>query len=1073
MVSLKEIKTADIQTVPALSKDNKQQPVWCYNIETRCYVWGNEAAWLLWDCQTQADFCQLTPPTEWQLISLEGTSAFELTLPKQNNNLYEVSFFKIEQHNYLFQATPSQARDRSGEKFSNVVKMSQRISSLYNENGELIERSNTANELFLKSDKTFTDHFTSLNEAQKVWDDLRVAKSFSGDMEVHTSNGDRWHHISVEKIIWNDGSINFHVFEHDVHNYLENAQQLLTSLKEQDAVLDNACIGIGFIRNRCILRCNKRFEEIFDYSHEELVNNKSLMLYPDKEIYRKLGDEAYPILNVGKRYRAEIQMKRRNGELFWASLTGKSIDPDNPDEGDIWIVEDIHEFKLAQDALHDILAQQQLILDHAMVGIVFLKDRKVTQCNKRFEETFGYTFGELEGGSSRLWYLSDEDWNNAGKLCYEPLQTGRTFSAQMLLGKKDGKSVWCEVQSRAIDSSDLSKGTIWITKDIHEEILAQEALNKLLDEQRVILDHAMVGIICMIDNKLTRCNRRFEEIFHYQYGEVNGASSRIWYMNYADWKSAGKRCYGPLNRGESYSEEMLLCCKDGSQIWCDVRGSACDPNDLEKGSIWIFMDITERKKAELSRKQIYQELELRVEERTQELNSTIELLHDEVEERKLAEEKVNHLALHDPLTGLPNRNLLKDRLKEALHHANRTKEQVVLLFIDLDRFKSINDSLGHQYGDSLLKEVAKRLTDTVRETDTVARFGGDEFIIVLTHINSDYEIESIVNDLHRAFERAISIGTNEVFMTLSTGISVYPQDGKDFAILIKNADAAMYHSKSHGRNRYQFFNRGIDQHINQRIELESELYQAIGRNQLHVYYQPKVCINKNEILGVEALLRWIHPEKGFISPAEFIPVAEETGYINKLGYWVLQQAVAQAEQWRQEGMKTLVVSVNLSAVQLSQSDIVAQIEQVIEEIGLPPELLELELTESAMMNNVEKTIDTLNQIHALGVQLSIDDFGTGYSSLSYLKRFPLDTLKIDRSFVSDITTDPDDAIICKTIVAMAHSLNLKVIAEGVETEQQLAELKSYGCGQYQGFLFSKALPVKETSSLLLATIEIN
>ena len=1065
------IKPAHIQTVPASSKDNIQQPVWCYNVEARCYVWGNKAAWLLWDCQTQADFCQLTPPAEWQLISLEDTSAFNLTLPQKNDSLYEVSFLKIDQQHYLFQATPSQARDRSGEKFAKVVKASQRISSLYNESGELIQRSNTADELFLTSDKKFIDHFLSLNEAQQIWDELKVTKSFSGDMEVHTCNGDRWHRISIEKIIWNDGSINFHVFEHDVHNYLENEQQLLTSLKEQNAVLDNASIGIGFIRDRHILRCNKRFEEIFDYSHGELINNNSLMLYPSKEIYKKLGDEGYPVLNKGQRYRAEIQMKRRNGEFFWASVTGKLIDPDNPDEGAIWIIEDIQEFKLAQDSLHNILAQQQLILDHAMVGIIFLKDRKVSQCNKRFEEMFGYTFGELKGSSSRLWYLSDEDWHNAGKLCYEPLQTGRTFSAQMLLGKKDGTPIWCEVQSSAIDSSDLSKGTIWITKDIQEERLAQEALNKLLDEQRVILDHAMVGIICMIDNKLTRCNRRFEEIFEYQSGEVNDASSRLWFMNDAEWKSAGERCFGPLNRGESYSEEMFLRRKDGSQIWCDVRGSACDPNDIEKGIIWIFMDITERKQAEISRKQIHQELELRVERRTQELNSAITLLHDEVEERKIAEEKVKHLALHDPLTGLPNRNLLEDRLNEALHHADRTKEQVVLLFIDLDRFKNINDSLGHQHGDSLLKEVAKRLTETVRETDTVARFGGDEFIIVLTHITSDYDIESIINNLQTAFERVISIGTNEVYLTLSTGISVYPQDGKDFASLMKNADAAMYHSKSHGRNQYQFFNRGIDQHINQRIELESELYQAIERNQLHVYYQPKVCIDNSEIRGVEALLRWSHPEKGFISPAEFIPVAEETGYINKLGHWVLKQAVAQAEEWRLMGIKNLVVSVNLSAVQLSQSDIVMQIEQVIEEVKLPAELLELELTESAVMNNVERTIDMLNKIHELGVQLSIDDFGTGYSSLSYLKRFPLDTLKIDQSFVRDITTDPDDATICKTIVAMAHSLSLKVIAEGVETDQQLAELKSYGCGQYQGFLFAKALPVNEITSLLLATIK--
>ena len=1075
MVTLKEIKAlkpAGRQVNPATPSTNNQYPVWCYNIEKGRYLWGNKAAWLLLGCQTQEQFRQLTPPAEWQLISLDDAPNFELTLLGLADGHQRVSFLKINQHDYLFEALPSHKENTPQAAFSDVVKSSQRISSLYDSKGHLIGRSAAAKATFLDSDQSFLAHFISPDEAQVMWTNLVLSESFTGDIQVHTLSGPRWHHISIQKIIWDDHSVNFHIFEHDVHSYLETEQQLLTTLKEQDAVLNNASIGIGFIRNRRILRCNKRFEEIFDYSHEELIDNKSLMLYPDKQLYRQLGEDAYPVLHQGQRYKAEIQMKRRNGELFWASLTGNFIDPNNPDEGAIWIIEDIHEFKLAQDALHDILAQQQLILDHAMVGIVFLIDRKVTQCNKRFEEIFGYTFGELEGGSSRSWYLSDEDWNDAGELCYEPLQTGRTFSAQMLLGKKDGSPVWCEVQSRAIDSSDLSKGTIWIIKDIHEEILAQETLNKLLDEQRVILDHAMVGIICMIDNKLTRCNHRFEEIFGYQRGEVDGASSRLWYLNYADWKSAGERCFGPLNRGESYSEEMLLRCKDGTQIWCDVRGSACDPNDLEKGIIWIFMDITERKQAEISRKQIHQELELRVEQRTQELNSTIELLHDEVAERKLAEEKVKHLALHDPLTGLPNRNLLEDRLNEALHHADRTKEQVVLLFIDLDRFKNINDSLGHQYGDTLLKEVATRLTETVRETDTVARFGGDEFVLVLTHISSDYEIESIVNNLQKAFEEIIRIGTHEVHITLSTGISVYPQDGNDFASLMKNADAAMYHSKSHGRNRYQFFNRGIDQHINQRIELESELYQAIERNQLHVYYQPKVSINKNEIRGVEALLRWIHPDKGFISPAEFIPVAEETGYINKLGHWVLQQAVTQAEQWRQQGLNNLVVSVNLSAVQLSQSDIVEQIAQVLEEVGLPAELLELELTESAVMNNVEKTIDTLNQIHTLGVQLSIDDFGTGYSSLSYLKRFPLDTLKIDRSFVNDITTDPDDATICKTIVAMAHSLNLKVIAEGVETEQQLAELKSYGCGQYQGFLFAKALPVDEISSLLLATINV-
>lgn len=554
----------------------------------------------------------------------------------------------------------------------------------------------------------------------------------------------------------------------------KNVNPVVAENNEERMIFDNAIVGIMYNKDRIMYKVNPRFAEIYGYPPSALLNESSRMLYRNEDEFLLHDELASPVLKKGGVFRAERQMRRSDGRYFWCSLIGKLIDPENPDGGTIWITEDIDQQKKDQAALQKILTEQKIILDHAMVGIVFLKQRKVTQCNKRFEEIFGYTFDELQGGSSRLWHLSDENWKAAGANCYKPLQNGQIFSGEMLLARKDGSPVWCDVQGRAIDPDDLSKGSIWINMDIHEKKLAQDALNRLLDEQQLILDHAMVGIMYMVDQKLTRCNRRLEQMFGYQTGELEGRSSRQMYRDEDDWRAAGKRCYNALRTGGSYSEEMLLVCKSGKEVWCDVRGKAYDPSDLDKGMIWILIDITARKHAD---------------------------------------EELRYLAEHDALTGLPNRMLFEERVKRALKHADRGGDHVSLLFIDVDHFKTINDTLGHDQGDIALCHIADRLTSSVRETDTVARFGGDEFVILLTHVHSETDIEALIDKLQKACSAPIILGSQVFQLTLSIGGSMYPRDASDFISLMKHADIAMYRSKSRGRNCFQVFNDEMLDHL--------------------------------------------------------------------------------------------------------------------------------------------------------------------------------------------------------------------------------------------------------------------
>ncbi len=443
------------------------------------------------------------------------------------------------------------------------------------------------------------------------------------------------------------------------------------------------------------------------------------------------------------------------------------------------------------------------------------------------------------------------------------------------------------------------------------------------------------------------------------------------------------------------------------------------------------------------------------------------VFNDVTETRRMAQQ-MEYQATHDALTTLPNRILLQVQLQGAIERALRSGLQLVLLFVDLDRFKSVNDGIGHSAGDALLKAAGMRLKDNSRKIDMVARFGGDEFVIVLESIHHETQITSIASKIRTALEQPYMIEGRECFITASIGISLFPKDGQDAEALLKSADAAMYQAKEKGRNNTQYYSQEMNAHAKKRLLLEHALRHAMELNQLVLHYQPQVDLNTAKVIGVEALLRWQHPHLGLIAPAEFISLAEETGLIVPIGEWVMQTATIQVKAWHKEGLPQLRVAVNLSPRQFIEHGITGMIASVLERSKLEPCYLELEITENLIMKDLENSVATLQVLKSMGVQLAIDDFGTGYSSLSYLKRFPIDRLKIDQSFVRDIATNPDDAAITLAIIAMAHSMKLKVIAEGVEIEAQFDYLKSHGCDEMQGYYFSRPLPADKIATLLKA-----
>jgi diguanylate cyclase (GGDEF)-like protein/PAS domain S-box-containing protein len=559
---------------------------------------------------------------------------------------------------------------------------------------------------------------------------------------------------------------------------------------------------------------------------------------------------------------------------------------------------------------------------------------------------------------------------------------------------------------------------------VTERKRVERAIRKSEKRYRLLFERNLAGVFrTTLAGRVVECNKAAAALFGYDAPEeVMALSVASLYYTAADREAFLTK----LSSEKSVANhEMRFRRKNGDTAWAMVNASLVDEDPNIPGIVEAtLVDITKR---------------------------------------KFAEERVKTLAYYDALTGLPNRTLLGDRLSTALATARRQKHKVALLFLDLDRFKIINDSLGHSVGDLLLQDVAARLKTFTREQDTVARLGGDEFLIVLTNIKDIPSAAVAAERFMDAMTTRFVIQGHSLSVGCSLGISIFPEDGADNDTLIKNADAAMYSAKDGGRNNFQFFTADMNAQAVERLTLENGLRQARDKKELFLEYQPQINTVTGEIIGLEALLRWQHPEMGLIPPNRFIGIAENSGLIVPIGEWVLRTACSQARKWQAEGLPAVSIAINVSAVQFRQQGFCELIRRVLRETGLAPHYLELELTESLLLANVDVTLSVLQELKAMGLTLAIDDFGTGYSSFAYLKRFPISKVKIDRSFVRDVAVNPDDAAITTAIISMAKSLNLKVIAEGVEDEAQMSFLRSHQCDEIQGYYFSKPLSVDKVA----------
>ncbi|MCL5800961.1 MAG: EAL domain-containing protein [Gammaproteobacteria bacterium] len=567
----------------------------------------------------------------------------------------------------------------------------------------------------------------------------------------------------------------------------------------------------------------------------------------------------------------------------------------------------------------------------------------------------------------------------------------------------------------------LSQQNASLRAEIADRIRAEQALREIA----IALENAVEGIARLdAEGRYSTVNKAYADMIGYAPEDLIGAEWSI--TVHPDDLGLAKAAYQRMRASGKSEVEVRDLRKDGSVFYKHiVMVGAYDEQNKLIGHYCFMHDITQRKQAEA---------------------------------------RLEHLALYDPLTGLPNRKLLDDRLRQVLSEADREGHMVALLFIDLDHFKHINDSFGHGMGDKLLKAVADQLSAGLRAGDTIARLGGDEFAVVLPNIRHVDEVAGIVRKIQALLDAPFTVDGRELHVSASIGITMYPLDEGDVEGLIRNADTAMYHAKESGRNTFRLYTAELHARATRRLALESGLRHALNREEFVLHYQPQVDLRTGRLVGMEALLRWRHPEEGLIPPMEFIPVAEETGLIVPIGEWVLKTVCTQIRVWEKHVFPPLRVAVNISVQQVKHRVLLETVRRALAEAGVEPQYLDLELTESILMG--AQTTTCIEALDEMGVNFSLDDFGTGYSSLAYLKRFPIDHLKIDRSFVRDIATDPDDAAIVKAVIAMARALGMKVIAEGVETREQLELLSGEGCDMIQGYYCSKPLPADEITELV-------
>jgi diguanylate cyclase (GGDEF)-like protein/PAS domain S-box-containing protein len=754
-------------------------------------------------------------------------------------------------------------------------------------------------------------------------------------------------------------------------------------------------------------------EEISGYSAKQFMRSTThswanLITPEDRRMQRRACTEA---IRTGRAYEIEYRIIDSTGVERWVQENGQ---PQVDGVGALvdGIITDVSDRKNNEMRIEALLAEQSAILDNVMFGVMFVRHRTIVSVNRRCEELFGYAPGEMAGNSTSIVFPTAFDFEAAGARQYPTLGNGEYFSEERHYRRQDGSLFWCMVSGCAIDQHRPNEGSIWVYADITARKEAEEKLRL----SATVLQHIADGVMVVDDRGIiVAVNPAFTQITGYSEEEALGKDRSLTRSGRHDegfhdalWEQLVTNGYW---RGEVWSLR-----KSGEQYleWLTMT-AVRDQSGMTTHYVGVFSDITKVKESQ---------------------------------------EKLDHLAHHDPLTALPNRLLFHDRLHHAIQRSTRGNEQLALLFIDLDRFKNVNDTLGHHIGDELLQQVAKALSSKLRDGDTLARLGGDEFIVLLEDVDGQYGASQVAEKLVAMFEQPFMVADHELFVTCSVGVSLFPGDASDLNMLIRNADVAMYQAKARGRNGYRFYAPSMTGEGVERLRLETFLRRSIEKEEIFLNYQPQVEIDTGRLIGVEALVRWNHPELGLVPPIRFIPLAEDTGFINQLGKWVLSEACRQMVRWQEAGLEVPKMAVNLSAKQFDRGSIVSMVADILRETGLQPHRLQLEVTESVIMNTGD-ALAFINDLHAIGVSLAIDDFGTGYSSLAYLKQMPVQTLKIDRSFIKDISTDVNDEAIAIAIIQLGKSMNLSVIAEGVETHDQAAFLLRHGCNQAQGYFYSR------------------
>jgi diguanylate cyclase (GGDEF)-like protein/PAS domain S-box-containing protein len=799
-----------------------------------------------------------------------------------------------------------------------------------------------------------------------------------------------------------------------------------------ETIMSHAGVGIYIVQKGTFVYVSPFYRKLTGYSETDLLGRNSFdHVHPDDR--ETVRENTVKTLKGASSDPYEYRFIQKNGDVMWILEMITPITHQGK-RAVLGSFMDITECRTIKEKIHKSEERYRNIIEQMEDGY-FESDpsSRLTFTNDANCRILGYPREELLGMNVNR-FIDEKDHEEMNRIAAEVFKTGvpvRTHDVRIV--KKDGTKAFHEISLSSIrDAEGKSIGLRGIARDITERILMEEKIRESEERYRTILEEMEEWYFeTDLTGNLLFLNDILAENLGYPRKELKGVNFQTFFQQ-KDIEIIYNVFHQVYKTGEpvrNFPFEFVRT--DGNRMSTEF---SIFPKRDSKEKIWGFRGVG----------------------------------HD-VTERKRAEEKIQYLATHDILTNLPNRLMFIQLLNHAIKAAQRHKRQLAVLFFDLDRFKVINDTLGHEAGDKLLQEIATRLKKRLRAVDVIARLGGDEFTILMEEVKNVKQIAALARTILSLVMKPVTVMNQECRVTASIGISVYPKDGEDEQTLIKNADIAMYCAKEEGKNNYQFYSKEIKHQSIERLQIETHLRQALKRKEFFLHYQAKLNFKTGVITGVEALLRWQNPSLGLLSPIRFIPVAEETGLIVPIGRWVLKTACTQNVAWQRQGLPPIRMAVNLSLRQLTDEGLFDDIKGTLKSSGMLPELLELEITESMMMHDPERMGKVLSRIKSLGVRLAIDDFGTGYSSLSQVKNFPVDTLKVDRSFIRNILSNSEDKAITEAIIAMGKTLSLTVVAEGVETQEQMNFLQERSCDEIQGYYFSKPVLPDRFADLLRST----